>query len=202
MHTSPPLFFSRWPLLCHEPFSPLAKGWRTGLAALCAFALAACGPKNEGSGNASGTEVEGMAAAESGHDEDGPELSGVFTVDGTSYTGKVSAQKFGATGQYSVVCQEDAFGLVQITFATEGEARAPQTLKLGKMSYTGPATPGIVHLSLSPFATGANLGSGDAPEQTVTLVKEGEHMVVTFSDVELTNQAGDVKKKISGKVQY
>jgi len=55
-------------------------------------------------------------------------LTGTFTANGKTYTGKVSTQQFPATGQYSVLCQDDNdpndSKLIQFVFKDESSARA------------------------------------------------------------------------------
>lgn len=154
------------------------------VAALLVVLLPACAPKKDGVAAAAEVEV--------------PASTGSFTVDGKSHAGKVSVQQFPATGQFSVVCQDDAFGFVQITFSSEADARKPQTVKLEELSPTKANAPGTAHLSLSPFSgaeTGSRVGSA-------TISHEGAHHVVKFENVELSDKASSVKKTVSGSVAY
>ncbi len=54
--------------------------------------------------------------------------TGTFTANGKTYKGKVSTQQFPATGQYSVLCQDDNdpnnSKLIQFVFKDESSARA------------------------------------------------------------------------------
>jgi len=56
------------------------------------------------------------------------DLTGTFTAGDKKYTGKVSTQNFEATGQFSVLCQDDTdpndSKLIQFVFKDEASARA------------------------------------------------------------------------------
>ncbi len=60
--------------------------------------------------------------------------TGTFTADGKTYTGKVSTQLFEATGQFSVLCQDDSdpndSRLIQFVFKNEASARAAGERKI------------------------------------------------------------------------
>ncbi len=170
------------------------------IAALLPILFVSCGQKDSGASASSSAS----SADTSLTDEEAPGLTGTFTVagdGGSSHTGKVSTQKFPATGQFSVVCQDDAFGFVQITFHNEADARKAQTVKLTDMSYTKANDPGTAHISLSPFA-GGETGSTDSTTATATITIVGSHATITFENVELSTKTSDLKKVLSGKVAY
>lgn len=163
------------------------------LFAIVSLGLSACGPKP---GAAPSVTAETVPS-----DDEAPALTGTFTVDGKTYTGKVSTQKFPATGQFSVVCQQDDYGFVQITFANEDDARKAQSVKLVKLAATRANDAGTANVSLSPFS-GGELGSKDESNGTATVTVESGRNVVTFENAELGSHTGDAKKAVSGKVSY
>src|ERR1700712_317438 len=91
------------------------------IACIAAATFSACNSSNK---KTDATDTTTSAST----DEASKELSGKFSVDGKEYTGKVSVQHFPSTHEFSVLCQDDDFGLVQITFADEPAARTEQNI--------------------------------------------------------------------------
>ncbi len=92
--------------------------------------LVIAGCNNDGKSSEEKIIKEAMAS-----DED-KNLTGTFTADGKTFSGKVSVQNFETTGEYSVLCQDEAgeSTLLQTTFSTEKDARTPGDLKIGYRS--------------------------------------------------------------------
>ncbi len=84
-----------------------------------------------GCNNAGKSSEEKIIKETMASDED-KDLTGTFTVDGKTFTGRVSVQHFETTGEFSVLCQNnDGEGtLLQTEFNTEADARTPGDLKI------------------------------------------------------------------------
>jgi len=76
----------------------------------------------------SGNSTKEPTAKDALSSNESSRLTGTFTANGKTYTGKVSTQQFPATGQYSVLCQDDNDPnnsiLIQFVFKDESSARA------------------------------------------------------------------------------
>jgi hypothetical protein len=73
------------------------------------------------------TNTTEPAATEGTASKEDKELTGTFTIGEKTYTGRVSTQNLEATGQFSVLCQDDTdpndSKLLQFIFKDEGSAR-------------------------------------------------------------------------------
>ncbi|GAB3426114.1 hypothetical protein GCM10027516_29710 [Niabella aquatica] len=112
-----------------------------------------------------------------------------FSVGDITYSGKVSTQYFGdkAKDGFSIVCQQDEpYALLQVTFATEAQAKG--SLKPAEGFYS--MEPGEAHIALS----GAKLGSQEfvtKEESTGSISVEGNKLVL--KNLKLFNLDGHSK---------
>ncbi len=170
------------------------------LALSIAATLTSCGPKAPETGTPS-PSVSASTSAD-GEDRAATGTTGTFTVDGKTYTGKVTLQTFPSNKAFSVICQDDAFGLVQITFHNEADARKAQTVKLTDLSYSKANEPGTANISLSPFAGGETNTSESAGGTATITADSGGKATITFENAALSTKTSDLKKTLSGKVTY
>ncbi len=129
-------------------------------------------------------------------------LTGTFSADGKTFSGRVSVQNFETTGEYSVLCQDNAgeSTLLQATFSTEKDARTPGDLKL---VYRNP-------ISGNKEAKSVNLTfeltwrTTDESKGTAKITKDGGNNMLEFDSVEVTDDISHKgeKKIISGKIPF
>ena len=165
-----------------------------GLAGMTfASLMTACGSKEKAKNEAAG------AVGEESEEE---QKKGTFTVNGKTYEGKVSVQTFPATGEFSVLCQDDAVGLVQITFKNEATARSPQQFKFDKALASGNKDATVINASFMPFAGGTSVESVGGKPGTAASSKAAKGNEISFENVELESSDGKVKLPVSAKVNY
>jgi hypothetical protein len=159
--------------------------------------LAACGSDaasdggNSGAAGSAGSGAAGAAGA-AGKGGAGPidnetELTGKMSFNnGEELDCKVSTQDFPASGEYSVLCEEDAtsFRYVQVTFKDEASARTAQTLKFMKpFAFSPEDHPDADAIAVSWTDSDGTLDSDDTSTGTAKVVKNGSHYTVTLTDV-------------------
>lgn len=165
-----------------------------GLAGMTfASLMTACGSKEKAKSDAAGV---------AGEEVDEEPKKGTFTVNGKTYEGKVSVQTFPATGEFSVLCQDDAVGLVQITFKNETTARTPQQFKFDKALASGNKDATVINASFMPFGGGTSVDSVGGKSGTATSSKASKGNEITFENIELESPDGKVKLPVSAKVNY
>ena len=157
-----------------------------------ALLMTACGSKEKAKSES--------ASSESEQSED--PKKGTFTVNGKTYEGKVSVQTFPATGEFSVLCQDDAVGLVQITFKNETTARIPQQFKFDKALASGNKDATVINASFMPFGGGSSVDSVGGKSGTATSSKTAQGNEISFENIELESPDGNVKLPVSAKVNY
>ncbi|MEO6260224.1 MAG: hypothetical protein ABIP63_07715 [Thermoanaerobaculia bacterium] len=95
------------------------------------FSMSACSKSETATAT---TAAETEKATEHAASDQAQAKTGTFTADGKTYTGKVSTQNFEATGQFSVLCQDDSdpnnSKLIQFVFKNEASARAAGVRKI------------------------------------------------------------------------
>ena len=159
---------------------------------------------NPGGAGASGTAGSGAAG---GSSDDGADLTGTFSFDGgPTIACKVSTQDFPATGEYSVLCEEDAtdFRYVQVTFKDEASARTAQTLALMKAFAFSPEDhPDADAISLGyTDADGDTLYADDDSTGTGKVVKNGTHYTVTLSAVSVESATTKVSGPVTATIDF
>ncbi len=158
------------------------------------FAMTGC--NNEGKNSEEKIAKEAMES-----DED-KNLTGTFTADGKTFTGKVKTSLFETTGELLVSCQDEAGNstLLQTAFSTEADARTPGDLKI---VYRNP-------ISGNKEAKSVNLTfdltwhTTDESKGTAKITKDGGNNVLEFEGIEVTNEISHKgeKKIISGKIPF
>lgn len=153
------------------------------------FFLSSCDQKPSSSSTATSQEPEEKT------------FTGTFSVGSKSFTGKISTQKFPATGEFSVLCQDDASGLIQLTFHDEVTARTPQNLTSGIRSTTPPVNHKLVSVTYMPFGAGTNLASKTETADALKITKTAEGNEVSFDKLPMTSNDGTTET-VSGKLTY
>jgi hypothetical protein len=125
--------------------------------------------------------------------EESKDGSGSFTVDGTSFNGKVTTQQL-AQQQFSVLCENDSpYKILQITFKDKTDYGANASFKPSSGFMTMEA--GTAHVSVSgddEMATKASsTGSIEVSGNTITI-----------KDLKLSNMANDKNVTVSATVTF
>lgn len=164
--------------------------------------LLSCG--NKKSGQETGSNPNSTVTM----DNNDTQKSGSFTIDGKSYTGKISTQHFGSGEKpnFSVLCQFDGegsdFALLQTTFVNEAEARGNSDIKIydGSMLPMTDVKPGVATVVLSGF--GLSLGEKEfsGTDKSGGSIKVSGN-TLTISDLNLFNSEGN-KKTISASLKF
>lgn len=135
--------------------------------------------------------------AQSSHESSG--LTGTFTANGKTYTGKVSTQQFPATGQYSVLCQDDNdpnnSKLIQFVFKDESSARAGGSLTTAYDQGKEQAT------AETSLTFDVRYRSEADSKSTVTVNKIGGGNELVFNNVTLKT-IGKETVVVSGKIPF
>lgn len=127
--------------------------------------------------------------------------TGTFTVDGQTQTCKVTTQLFPATQEFSVVCQDDNFGFVQITFKDEVSARKVQSLTVIKGTVSSHPDGATIVVGFSPLPggpTGPAVVSRDGAAGTAASTGKA----VTLTGVVLTEFAGTVTRTVTTTINF
>jgi len=158
--------------------------------------LVIAGCNNDGKSSEEKITKDAMAS-----DED-KDLTGTFTADGKTFTGRVSVQQFEATGEFSVLCQdnEGESTLLQTFFSTEADARTPGDLKI---MYRSPIS-GNKEVRAFSVSFETAWRTADESKGTAKITKDGSNNVLEFEGVEVTDDISHkgVKKIISGKIPF
>ncbi len=154
-----------------------------------------------GCNNAGKSSEEKIIKETMASDED-KDLTGTFTADGKTFTGKVNVDHFEATGEFAVRCQdnEGESTLLQTFFNTEADARTPGDLKIvyrNPISGNKEAKSVAITFDLTWHAT-------DESKGTAKITKVGNNNVLEFDRVEVSNDISHKgeKKIISGKIPF
>lgn len=186
---------------------------RIGLAVFL-MATAACGddddePSKEqvqdGGADAGGSSGGGDAGTGGGADAGGGgggNLTGSYTVDGQRKNCKVETQLFGATDEFSVLCQNDDDGLIQITFKDEASARLAQTLRIIKTDILEHPDADTISVDYRPFDDRDTLVSDDDKAGTASVTKSGSRNVLTLTDVALESFEGTSSGVVSATITF
>ena len=151
-----------------------------------ALILAACGGDDGG--------------GDGGGDDAGGALGGTFSIGGTINDCRTETQDF-STGEFSVICQNDDTGLVQITFKDEASARLAQSLTITYRDIFEHPDPASVDVGYRSFTGEDAASDNDAPGTAVATVT-GSTNVVTLTNVQLSNAVSDVQAVVSATVEY
>ncbi len=158
--------------------------------------LVIAGCNNDGKSSEEQITKEAMAS-----DED-TNLTGTFTADGKTFTGKVKTNLFETTGELFVSCQDEAGNstLLQTAFSTEADARTPGDLKI---VYRNPIS-GNKETKAVAITFDLTWHATDESKGTAKITKDGSNNVLEFDGVEVTNDISHKgeKKIISGKIPF
>ncbi len=154
-----------------------------------------------GCNNAGKSSEEKITKDTIASDED-KDLTGTFTADGKTFTGRVSVQHFEATGEFSVLCQDGAgeSTLLQTAFSTEADARTPGDLKI---VYRNPIS-GNKEAKTVSISFDVAWRTTDESKGTAKITKDGSNNVLEFDGVEVFDEISHKgeKKIISGKIPF
>jgi len=149
--------------------------------------------------NTKTTDASEPSAKEATSSNENKDFTGTFTAGDKTYTGKVSIQNFEATGQYSVLCQDDTdpndSKLIQFVFKDEASARAG-----------GNKTPAYDQGKDQTVAEAAviyELSYKSVEESTgiITVNKNGNNNEVEFKDLKLKTMSKE-EIIVSGKIPF
>lgn len=129
-------------------------------------------------------------------------LKGSYTVDGVKHGCEVSTQTFPATKEFSVLCQNDDDGLVQITFKDEASARLSQTLRIIDTDIFSHPDADTINVDYRPFDDRDSVSSEDDTPGSASTKASGGRTELTLKDVELESNISDEKAKVSATVPF
>ena len=145
--------------------------------------------------NSNTTSATSTAPIETG----GKDKTVSFTIDGTTFKGKVSTQYFGSnkeTDNFSVVCQQDEpLVLLQATFANEKDAASSGLTPKGFDGYK--VNTGQFDLTLTPAGGGESFV---ATSKTTGAIKIENNKIV-ISNMRLFNREGK-EKVVNGTIGF
>lgn len=167
----------------------------TTLIAFLLLIFCACNSQGSETDKTINKELKENNASMNIDEEEGK--TGIFKVDGKSFTGKVTTQHFGAEGKqnFSVLCQQNgensSFALLQITFVIESDARGSKELKVyhGSMLPMTDPEPGIVTVDLSGYGEkfgDTQYGGTSKSEGTIKVANN----TISFKNLKIYNQDG------------
>lgn len=168
------------------------------LLTLCLLGATGCG----GSDSDAGSPGAGGEGSEMPSDE---ELTGTFTFAGVTTDCKVSTQDFPATGEYSVLCEEDSASsrFVQITFKDEASARMAQDLKLiAPFAFKPEDHPDADTIAVSYTDSDGTLDSDDDSTGSAKVAASSGHYVLTLKDVSLSTVSSEDTGEVSATIQF
>lgn len=129
-------------------------------------------------------------------------LTGTFTVEGNTYACEVTTQLFEATGEYSVLCQNDSAGLVQVTFKDEVSARRAQAFTIAKRNYVEHADPDVIDVSYFELGIGINADSKDDFDGEAVVAAEGSHHALMLTGVMLEDTDEINTLVVSAEIEF
>lgn len=154
-----------------------------------------------GCNNAGKSSEEKIIKDTMASDED-KDLTGTFTIDGETFTGKVKVGHIEANGEFLVSCQDDAGAstLLQTFFKTEADARTPGDIKIVYRNA------GIGNTEAKAVAIKVKFiwNTTDESKGTAKITKVGGNNVLEIDGVEVTNDISHKgeKKIVSGKIPF
>jgi hypothetical protein len=178
----------------------VGQGTRSGrlLLALCLMSATACGEGSEGGPNSGG-------AGESGNLPDDPQLTGTFTFGGKTVGCKTSDQDFPATGEYSVVCENDEAGyrFVQVTFKNEASARRAQDLTfMAPFAFSPEDHEAADAVAVSYTDGDGTLDSDDESSGSAQVAASGAHYVLSLTNVSLATVTSEATGAVSATISF
>lgn len=186
-------------LRARSVFSPLPKAAQL-LMVLCVLGTTACG------GSDSNTPNDG-GAGESGNPPGDTELGGTFTFGGETVDCKTSTQDFPATGEYSVLCENDEddsnYRFVQVTFKDEPSARKAQTLTfMAPFAFKPEDHEAADAVAVSFTNKDGTLDSEDESTGSAKVAASGGHYVITLNSVSLSTVTSEDTGEVSATINF
>lgn len=171
------------------------------LVALCLLGATGC----DGS-DSQGTPNEG-AAGESGNPPGETELTGTFTFGGETVDCKTSTQDFPATGEYSVVCENDEddsnYRFVQVTFKNEASARKAQSLTfMAPYAFKPEDHEAADAVAVSHTDSDGTLDSEDDSTGSAKVTASGGRYVITLDSVSLSTVTSEDTGEVSAIINF
>jgi hypothetical protein len=160
-------------------------------AIAASFGLVACGGEGDSSPTTGDASTTNPAPK-----------TGTFSVDGQpARSCKVETQLFPATKEFSVVCQDDAYGLVQVTFKDEASARLEQSLTVIKGSISSHPDPKTIVVGMQPLPGGPGGPVTDSTDGAPGKASSAGS-TVKLEGVVLSDVGGTVKRTVSATLPY
>jgi len=182
----------------------------------CLLGTAACGSDaatvagNAGAGGSSGSGTAGAPNAGKGGSPSTQEqeFTGTFSFNGgATLPCEVSTQLFPATGEFSVLCENDDddanYRFVQVTFKDEASARIAQSLVLAEPFAFSPSDhPEANAISVNWQDTDGALYADSDSTGSGKVTATGGHNVLKITDVSLSTVSSDATGTVSATVDY
>ncbi|MDF3070605.1 MAG: hypothetical protein K0R38_6206 [Polyangiaceae bacterium] len=171
------------------------------LVALCVLGATACGGSDS-----QGTPNDG-GAGESGNPSGATELGGTFTFGGETADCKTSTQDFAATGEFSVVCENDEddsnYRFVQVTFKDEPSARTAQTLTfMAPFAFKPEDHEAADAVAVSYTNKDGTLDSEDDSTGSAKVTASGGRYVITLDSVSLSTVTSEDTGEVSATINF
>ena len=176
---------------------------RTSLALVVALCLGAvaCGDDDSTGG------TDGAAGEGSKTPIDNDDLTGTFTFGAETLDCEVSDQDFPASGEYSVVCDNDEvdsnYRFVQVTFKDEASARTAGDLKfIAPYAFKPEDHPDADTIAVQFTDTDGTLDSDDDSTGSAKVTASGGRYVLTLEDVSLSTVTSDDTGTVSATINF
>ncbi len=157
-------------------------------------------------GGNSANQDGGTSGGSSGDDQGtggsaSEDFTGVYSAGKGELDCAVSTQLF-VTDEFSIVCQNDDDGFVQITFKDEASARTAGSFTITERNYFEHPEPTTVDVSYDSFGDEPQLVSQSDLPGTVEVTASGGHNVLTLTDVELHSFPEAVTGTVSATIDF
>lgn len=170
------------------------------LLALCVLSATACGEPDSKGANDGG-------AGEGGNVPDDTELTGTFTFGSDTVDCKTSHQDFAATGEYSVVCDNDDddanYRFVQVTFKNQAAARKAQDLTfMAPFAFKPEDHEAADAIAVSYSDRDGALDSDDESTGSAKVTAAGGRNVLTLESVSLSTVTSADTGNVSATISF
>lgn len=179
------------------------------MLALCVIGITACGESAEGGASGGGAGESGNSPDDVDNlpDDlpDDVELTGTFTYAGKTLACKTSHQDFPATGEFSVVCDndDDGYQFVQVTFKNEASARQDQDLTfMAPFAFKPEDHEAADAVAVSYTGSDGTLDSDDDSTGSAKVTSSGAHHVLTLTNVSLSTVTSEATGSISATIDF
>lgn len=204
-------------------FSSLSRAsvFALGLGALSFGSLVACGgddgndaeDSNAGGQNTGGSASSGGSSNSGGSDSgtggngDDDDFTGTVTFDGTTIDCEVDTDDFPASGEFSVLCDNDDddsnYRYVEIVFKNEASARTAQDLRfIGGFAFSPDDHPDADTIAVGWTDTNGTLYADDDSTGSAKVTASGGHFVLEITDVSLSNEEETASGTLSATIDF